>query len=112
MASKIFPVLPLAPVVLQRARGSVRRLGIDALDLYQLHQPNPVVPLSSTGTAVFLAAVLSGSLPGLSPPAQARPLASTIRRMVPAIPAIVCILALGFVTKYYPGKEVPHAAAY
>jgi len=48
VASKIFPVLPLGPVVLQRARGSVRRLGIDALDLYQLHQPNPVVPLTST----------------------------------------------------------------
>ncbi len=48
VASKIFPVLPVAPVVLQRARGSLRRLGIDALDLYQLHQPNPVVPLSST----------------------------------------------------------------
>ncbi len=48
VASKIFPVLPIGPVVLQRARASVRRLGIDALDLYQLHQPNPVVPLSST----------------------------------------------------------------
>jgi aryl-alcohol dehydrogenase-like predicted oxidoreductase len=48
IASKIFPVLPIAPVVLQRARGSVRRLGIDVLDLYQLHQPNPVVPLSAT----------------------------------------------------------------
>jgi aryl-alcohol dehydrogenase-like predicted oxidoreductase len=48
IASKIFPVLPVGPVVLQRARGSLRRLGIDTLDLYQLHQPNPVVPLSST----------------------------------------------------------------
>ena len=59
-----------------------------------------VVPLSSTGTAVFLAAVLSGSLLGLSPLAQARLLAGTIRRMVPAILAIICMLALGFVTKY------------
>jgi lactate permease len=59
-----------------------------------------VVPLSSTGTAVFLAAVLSGSLLGLSPLAQARLLAGTIRRMVPAIFAILCMLALGFVTKY------------
>ena len=48
IASKIFPVLPVGPVVLQRARGSLRRLGVDALDLYQLHQPNPVVPFSST----------------------------------------------------------------
>ena len=59
-----------------------------------------VVPLSSTGTAVFLAAVLSASLLVLSPLAQARLLASTTRRMVPAILAIVCMLALGFVTKY------------
>jgi lactate permease len=59
-----------------------------------------VVPLSSTGTAVFLAAVLSGLLLGLSPLDQARLLACTIRRMVPAILAIICMLALGFVTKY------------
>ncbi|HXQ60333.1 MAG TPA: aldo/keto reductase [Acidimicrobiales bacterium] len=48
LASKILPVLPLAPVVVQRARGSLRRLGVTSMDLYQLHQPNPVVPLSST----------------------------------------------------------------
>ena len=48
VATKIFPVLPLASVVMQRARGSLRRLGIDTIDLYQLHQPNPVVPLSQT----------------------------------------------------------------
>jgi aryl-alcohol dehydrogenase-like predicted oxidoreductase len=48
IASKIFPVFPIGPVVLKRARGSVQRLGVDALDLYQIHQPNPVVPLSST----------------------------------------------------------------
>ena len=59
-----------------------------------------VVPLSSTGTAVFLAAVVSGSLLGLSPVAMARMLAGTVRRMIPAILAIVCMLALGFVTKY------------
>jgi aryl-alcohol dehydrogenase-like predicted oxidoreductase len=35
-------------VVLQRARGSARRLGVTRIDLYQLHQPNPLVPLSST----------------------------------------------------------------
>jgi lactate permease len=59
-----------------------------------------VVPLSSTGTAVFLAAVLSGSILGLSLPAQARLLSGTIRKMIPAIVAILCMLALGFVTKY------------
>jgi aryl-alcohol dehydrogenase-like predicted oxidoreductase len=51
LATKIFPVLPLGPVVLQRARGSIRRLGVKSIDLYQLHQPNPLVPLSSTMAA-------------------------------------------------------------
>jgi lactate permease len=59
-----------------------------------------VVPLSSTGTAVFLAAVLSGLLLGLSPLVQAHLLLRTFRRMVPAILAILCMLGLGFVTKY------------
>jgi aryl-alcohol dehydrogenase-like predicted oxidoreductase len=48
LATKILPVFPVGPVVLQRARGSARRLGVKKIDLYQIHQPNPVVPLSST----------------------------------------------------------------
>jgi aryl-alcohol dehydrogenase-like predicted oxidoreductase len=48
LATKIFPAFPVGPVVRQRARGSLRRLGVKSIDLYQLHQPNPVVPLSST----------------------------------------------------------------
>jgi lactate permease len=59
-----------------------------------------IVPLSSTGTAVLLAAVLSGLLLGVSPPAQARLFVATLKRMVPAIFAILCMLSLGFVTKY------------
>jgi aryl-alcohol dehydrogenase-like predicted oxidoreductase len=43
VATKIFPVLPLAPVVEQRAVASANRLGARHLDLYQVHQPNPVV---------------------------------------------------------------------
>jgi len=43
LATKIFPVLPLAPVVEQRAVASANRLGARHLDLYQMHQPNPVV---------------------------------------------------------------------
>jgi aryl-alcohol dehydrogenase-like predicted oxidoreductase len=43
LATKIFPVLPLAPVVEQRAVASANRLGARHLDLYQVHQPNPVV---------------------------------------------------------------------
>lgn len=43
IATKIFPVLPVAPVVEQRAVASARRLGVQRIDLYQVHQPNPVV---------------------------------------------------------------------
>jgi aryl-alcohol dehydrogenase-like predicted oxidoreductase len=48
LATKVFPVLPLAAVVEQRARGSARRLGVDVIDLYQVHWPNPVVPNGPT----------------------------------------------------------------
>jgi aryl-alcohol dehydrogenase-like predicted oxidoreductase len=48
LATKVFPVLPVAPVVEQRARGSARRLGVDVIDLYQVHWPNPVVPNGPT----------------------------------------------------------------
>lgn len=44
VASKIFPIAPFPPVVKQRARASAQRLGIDRIPLYQVHQPNPVVP--------------------------------------------------------------------
>ena len=41
LATKLFPVLPLAPVVEQRAVASASRLGTRLLDLYQVHWPNP-----------------------------------------------------------------------
>ena len=43
LATKIFPLLPIAPVVVRRALGSARRLGVERLDLYQVHQPNPLI---------------------------------------------------------------------
>jgi aryl-alcohol dehydrogenase-like predicted oxidoreductase len=43
LASKIFPVLPVSAVVQQRAVASAARLGVRRIDLYQVHQPNPVV---------------------------------------------------------------------
>lgn len=43
VATKIFPVLPVAPVVEQRGVASAQRLGLRRLDLYQVHQPNPVI---------------------------------------------------------------------
>ena len=48
VATKVFPILPLAPIVEQRARASAARLGVDQIDLYQVHWPNPVVPLITT----------------------------------------------------------------
>jgi aryl-alcohol dehydrogenase-like predicted oxidoreductase len=48
IATKIFPVMPAGPVVSNRARASARRLGVEAIDLYQVHWPNPVVPISAT----------------------------------------------------------------
>jgi lactate permease len=59
-----------------------------------------IVPLSSTGTAVFLAAVASGYLLGMPTTKMARLFVHTARRMLPAIGAILCMLALGFVTRY------------
>ena len=43
LATKLFPILPLAPVVEQRAVASANRLGTRQLDLYQVHGPNPLV---------------------------------------------------------------------
>ena len=44
VASKVFPVAPFPPVVRQRARGSARRLQLERIPLYQIHQSNPLVP--------------------------------------------------------------------
>jgi aryl-alcohol dehydrogenase-like predicted oxidoreductase len=43
LATKILPVLPVAPVVEQRGVTSGNRLGVRRLDLYQVHEPNPAV---------------------------------------------------------------------
>jgi aryl-alcohol dehydrogenase-like predicted oxidoreductase len=43
LATKLLPVLPVAPVVEQRAVASADRLGARTLDLYQVHRPNPLV---------------------------------------------------------------------
>jgi aryl-alcohol dehydrogenase-like predicted oxidoreductase len=42
VATKLFPVLPLPPVVEWRAIESAARLGVDHIDLYQVHWPNPL----------------------------------------------------------------------
>jgi len=47
LATKLFPVgLPF--MVAGRARASAKRLGVDRLDLYQVHWPSPLFPPRST----------------------------------------------------------------
>src|SRR3954452_19224905 len=48
VASKFFPVAPFPPVVRTRWAGSARRLALQRIPLYQVHQPNPVVRDSVT----------------------------------------------------------------
>jgi aryl-alcohol dehydrogenase-like predicted oxidoreductase len=43
LATKLWPVLPAASLVRQRALASARRLGVTHLDLYQVHWPNPLI---------------------------------------------------------------------
>lgn len=52
VASKIFPVAPFPAVVRNRYEASARRLQLDRIPLYQVHQPNPVVPDSVTMTGM------------------------------------------------------------
>ncbi len=44
IATKLLPILPIPSVVASRAASSRDRLGVPAIDLYQLHWPNPLVP--------------------------------------------------------------------
>jgi aryl-alcohol dehydrogenase-like predicted oxidoreductase len=44
VASKIMPVAPIPAVVKQRERASAQRLQLKRIPLYQVHQPNPIVP--------------------------------------------------------------------
>ena len=55
-----------------------------------------IVPVSSTGTAVFLAAVVSGFLLGLGPVSLLRMLGATVVRLIPAIATIAGMSASGF----------------
>ena len=41
VATKLFPLLPGARVVSNRASASAKRLGVSRFDLYQVHWPNP-----------------------------------------------------------------------
>ena len=45
LATKVVPTIPIPPVIEWRAVESAARLGVEHLDLYQIHWPNPLVPL-------------------------------------------------------------------
>ncbi len=44
VATKYFPLDPVPQLIERHGRASARRLGIEQIDLYQVHQPNPIVP--------------------------------------------------------------------
>lgn len=46
VASKVFPVMPTAKWVARHGRASAGRLGVDTIDLFQIHWPNPIVPIA------------------------------------------------------------------
>ncbi|MGB2637918.1 MAG: L-lactate permease, partial [Candidatus Acidiferrum sp.] len=56
--------------------------------------------LTATGSACFLAALLSGFLLGLKPPKLFQIFGRTLFRLRFAILAMTCMLGLGFVTRY------------
>ncbi len=46
LVSKFLPAMPLPSNIVSHCRRSVERLGVEALDLYLIHFPNPIVPLA------------------------------------------------------------------
>jgi aryl-alcohol dehydrogenase-like predicted oxidoreductase len=52
VATKVLPIWPTASRVHEHGRLSALRLGVSMIDLYQIHWPNPVVPLRSTMTGM------------------------------------------------------------
>ena len=58
-----------------------------------------LAPVTATGTAVFVAALVSGLILGVRPTRLVGLFGGTIRRLIPAIAAIYAMLALGFVTR-------------
>ncbi len=48
VATKLFPIFPVSSMVLSRAKASATRLQVDSIDLYQLHWPNPAIPIAET----------------------------------------------------------------
>ena len=51
-ATKFLPIAPTEAILARQAAGSRRRLGVDALDLYYAHWPNPLVSVRRTMQAL------------------------------------------------------------
>ena len=52
LATKLMPILPLPAIARRNASASRRRLQTEAIDLYQLHWPNPFVPVGTQAKAL------------------------------------------------------------
>jgi aryl-alcohol dehydrogenase-like predicted oxidoreductase len=52
IATKVWPLNLSYGQVLRAAERSRRRLGVDVIDLYQIHWPNPIIPMRSTMKAM------------------------------------------------------------
>jgi aryl-alcohol dehydrogenase-like predicted oxidoreductase len=52
IATKVWPLNFTYGRVLKAAERSRRRLGVDVIDLYQLHWPNPIMPIKNTMKAM------------------------------------------------------------
>ena len=52
IATKVWPTHLTYDRVLKACEGSLRRLGVDVIDLYQIHWPNPLIPISKTMKAM------------------------------------------------------------
>lgn len=46
VATKVLPIAPTAGFVERHGRKSLERLAVDTIDLYQIHWPNPIVPIA------------------------------------------------------------------
>jgi aryl-alcohol dehydrogenase-like predicted oxidoreductase len=60
VATKLTPILPVTSWAVRHAANSRERLGVPVIDLYQLHFPNPLVPVGTQGRA--MAAVAESGL--------------------------------------------------
>jgi len=52
VATKFMPIAPAEPILARQAAGSRRRLGVDSIDLYYAHWPNPFVSVRRTMQAL------------------------------------------------------------